>query len=171
MPILSRVLSVILRVGEIGFGAVVAGIIGSYLHSFDKVDAWPEARWIYTEVVAGISILLALLWLLPFSSGFFMWPIDLLLSFAWFAAFGLLVDALEDVNCGGVFEWGRITDGGSCARWKASQAFSFLSAIFWLASALLGIWFSFRVRDRHTRPIAGDAVYGRRRRWYGRHRV
>lgn len=55
---------------------VVAGIIGYYLHQFSDadVDAWPQARWIYTEVVAGLSILLGLIWLIPFSFGFFSWP-------------------------------------------------------------------------------------------------
>lgn len=53
---------------------VVAGVIGYYLHQFSDIDAWPQARWIYTEVVAGLSILLGLIWLIPFSSGFFSWP-------------------------------------------------------------------------------------------------
>ncbi|WEW55951.1 hypothetical protein PRK78_001386 [Emydomyces testavorans] len=168
MPVLSRALSFLLRIGELAFAAVVAGIVGSYLHDFDKANAWPQARWIYTEVVAGLSILLGLLWLLPFSSSFFLWPIDLLLSFAWFAAFGLLVDSLRGLNCGRVFAWSHLTHHNTCSRWKAAEAFSFLSAIFWLVSALVGIWFTFRVRD--TRPVAGDA-YGRRRRWFGRHHV
>ncbi|KAI1907152.1 hypothetical protein LOZ12_001261 [Ophidiomyces ophidiicola] len=169
MPIISRVVSIILRVGELIFAAVVAGIVGSYLHDFDKADAWPQARWIYTEVIAGLSILLALLWLLPFSSSFFTWPIDMLLSFAWLAAFGLLVNTLRRFDCGGIFEWGHITDRNICSRWKASEAFSFLSAIFWMVSALVGIWFTFRTRNR---AVAGDAATpGHRRRWFGRHRV
>jgi hypothetical protein len=53
---------------------VVAGIIGWFLHRFGDLDIWPEARWIYTEVVAGISILFGIIWLIPFSSGFFTWP-------------------------------------------------------------------------------------------------
>ena len=39
MPVFSRVVSFLLRIGEIAFGAVVAGIIGSYLHDFDSADA------------------------------------------------------------------------------------------------------------------------------------
>lgn len=52
----------------------MAGIIGYYLNSFDKLEAWPQARWIYTEVVAGVSIILGFLWLIPCSFGFFSWP-------------------------------------------------------------------------------------------------
>ena len=96
MPVFSRLLSIILRIGEVGCGAVcnsqrlsthiykpltplvskvVAGIIGNYLHEYDNSSiGWPQARWIYTVVIAGLSILLGLIWLIPFSSGFFSWP-------------------------------------------------------------------------------------------------
>ncbi|KAK2786764.1 hypothetical protein FQN53_006240, partial [Emmonsiellopsis sp. PD_33] len=153
MPILSRLVSVILRIGQIGFAAVVAGIIGHYLRTFDKADAWPEGRWIYTVVIAGLSMLLGLIWLIPFSSSFTTWPIDLLLSFAWFAAFGVLVNALNKMHCGAIFNWGGLTRNTVCSRWKAAEAFSFLSAILWLASTIVGIWFVSRKRDH---AVAGD---------------
>ncbi|KAL3471010.1 marvel domain-containing protein [Aspergillus californicus] len=158
MPVISRVVSIVLRVTEIAFGAVVAGIFGWFLHKFGDADVWPEPRWIYTEVVAAISILFGIIWLIPFSSGFFTWPLDLLISMAWFAAFGVQVDANNRLNCGSIWRWGAITDDTYCGRWKAGQAFSFLSAIVWIVSALVGIWFTFRVR-RH----ATDR-YGRRSR-------
>ncbi|KAJ0415074.1 LCCL domain-containing protein [Aspergillus carlsbadensis] len=143
MPVVSRLVSIILRIAEVAFAAVVAGIFGWFLHEFDGVDAWPRPRWIYTEVIAGLSILFGLIWLIPFSSGFFTWPLDLLISFAWFAAFGIQVHANNRLNCGSIWAWGRITDDSYCGRWKAGQAFSFLSAIVWIVSALV-------VRD--TRP-------------------
>jgi len=147
MPVISRLVSICLRTGELAFAAVVAGIIGSYLHSHDASHSWPGARFIYTEVVAGVSILLALLWLLPFAGGFIHWPADVFLSLAWFAVFGLLVDYIHGTNCrGSVFDWAGITQGGVCNRWKASEAFSFLSAIFWIASAAVGVWFVHRTR-------------------------
>ncbi|KKK18016.1 hypothetical protein ARAM_005633, partial [Aspergillus rambellii] len=137
MPVISRLLSIVFRVAEIAFAAVVAGIIGYFLHQYDKVDAWPQARWIYTEVVAGVSILLGFIWLIPFASGFFSWPLDVIISFAWFASFGILVDAIHKLDCGSIWYWGSITDNTYCGRWKAAEAFSFLSAIVWLVSALL----------------------------------
>lgn len=66
---------------------------------------------------------------------------DLILSAAWFASFGLLVNELQGQNCGQIFNWSDITDAGFCNRWKAAEAFSFLSAIFWLVSAIVGVWF------------------------------
>ncbi|KAJ5197111.1 hypothetical protein N7449_007590 [Penicillium cf. viridicatum] len=161
MPVISRLASIILRVAEIAFAAVVAGVIGHYLaevnHSGADVDWWPQSRWIYTEVIAGLSILLGLIWLIPFSSGFFSWPMDILISFAWFAAFGVLVDTIRRLPCGSIWSW-HFRGDQTCGRWKAAEAFSFLSAIIWLTSAIVGIWFTFRVRQNPT-----DGV--RRRRW------
>ncbi|KAL2436925.1 hypothetical protein ABEF95_015463 [Exophiala dermatitidis] len=182
MPVISRILSIALRGGQLAFAAVVAGIVGSYLHGYRHGSGLPLARFIYIEIVAAISILLALLWLLPFSAGFIHWPVDLLLSFAWFAAFALLVNYVDRTSCGGhTFNWGGITRGGVCNRWKANEAFSFLSAIFWMLSALLGLWYIHRESRKVARggaphadpaaPIAADDAAYPRRRWYRRSRV
>lgn len=91
------------------------------------------------------------MWLLPFSAGFYHWPVDLLLAFAWFAAFGLLIDWADRHNCASnVFEWGGITKGSRCDVWRLSEAFAFLSACFWLASGLLGLWFINRARKERA---------------------
>jgi hypothetical protein len=114
------------------------------------------ARFIYIEVVAGISILLGLLWLLPFASGFVHWPVDVFISIAWFAAFGILVqwrNTHPGACASGTFNWDEISFNGDCGRWRATEAFSFLSAIFWLVSALVGIWFIHRER-RKAAPVA-----------------
>jgi hypothetical protein len=62
--------------------------------------------------------------------------VDILISFAWFAAFGILVDYLHDLPCGSIWSW-RFGGDGICGRWKAAEAFSFLSAILWLVSAIV----------------------------------
>src|SRR4051794_13790657 len=41
------------------------------------------------------------------------------------------------MHCGSIWHWGDITENGTCQRWKADVAFSFLSFIFWLASAII----------------------------------
>ncbi|KAJ5908152.1 hypothetical protein N7495_000834 [Penicillium taxi] len=157
MPVISRLLSIPLRVAEIAFAAVVAGIIGYYLAQFRHTDVFPHGRWIYTEVIAGLSILLGLIWLIPFSFGFFTWGLDIIISLAWFAAFGILVNALNNLSCGSIWSWNFRGDS-ECARWKAAEAFSFLSAIVWLVSGFLGIWFTFRAR----RDGVGAPPTGRR---------
>ncbi|KAI3397940.1 hypothetical protein diail_10109 [Diaporthe ilicicola] len=161
--ILTDLVSMILRLAELAFGAIVAGITGSYLHANKGQSSWTLGRFIYGEVVAALSILLALLWLLPFSGSFVHWPVDLVISFAWFAVFGLLVDWLGG-RCGNTFDWSGIGfRGQNCGSFKADEAFAFLSAICWLVSAFIGIYW---VR-RHT---ATGTETTRKRRW-GRSRV
>lgn len=77
---------------QLAFAAVVAGLTGDYLNNNPSNSDWVNARFIYTEVLAALSILLAIIWLFPFGGTFINWPIDLLISIAWFVAFGLLVN-------------------------------------------------------------------------------
>jgi hypothetical protein len=148
----------LLRIGELAFAAVVAGIVGEYLHAYDKANAWPQSRFIYTEVVAGISMLLALFWLIPFTDSVINWPGDLIMFILWIVAFGLLVNWIEPLNCGSIWAWGGITQAGTCPKWNAAIAFSFLSAIFWIASAIVAFWFIHRLR--------GSTGHVTRRPWY-----
>lgn len=62
---------------------------------------------------------------------------DIIISLAWFAAFGVLVDGIHRLDCGSIWQWGIITQDSVCGRWKAAEAFSFLSAIVWLVSGLV----------------------------------
>ncbi|KAI3326144.1 membrane-associating domain-containing protein [Xylariaceae sp. AK1471] len=159
--ILTDLVSVILRIAELVFAAIVAGINGEYLHLVRHSSSWDQGRFIYTEVVAGIAIFLSLIWLFPFSSSFIHWPVDFLISVTWFVAFGLLVNYFGG-SCGYVFDWDNVSiRGDQCGKWKAVIAFAFLSAICWLVSGIVGIiW----VRDRESRAY-------HRRTWRNRSRV
>jgi Membrane-associating domain len=87
-----------------------------------------------------------MLWMFPFTYDFILdWPMDLILAAVWFAAFGLLVKWLNGHGCGGTFNWGGMMDGGYCSKWKAAEAFSFLSAVCWLASAIIGMTMLYEV--------------------------
>ncbi|KAM0333293.1 hypothetical protein ACHAQA_001954 [Verticillium albo-atrum] len=159
---LDRILSMVLRTAELAFAAIVTGLVGHYL-DVSTASAWTNARHIYTIVVSAISILLALLWILPFSSTFVHWPVDLFISILWFVAFGLLVDLIGN-GCGGVFNWSNITIRGddACGRFKAIVAFAFLSAICWLASAVIGFFWT----RRRTATVDRHHHSTQRRTWY-----
>lgn len=91
---LDRIVQMILRAAELAFAAIVAGVTGNYLHK-SSADSWALGRFIYTEVVAGLSMLLALIWLFPFTSSFIHWPADIFISILWWVAFGLLVNVSD----------------------------------------------------------------------------
>jgi len=113
-------------------------LIGSYLHAYhESTNTWPQGRFFYTEIVAAISIFMALFWLIPTATSFLHYLADFALFVLWMVAFGLLVNFIGPLHCGSVFSWSDITEKGTCQRWKAAVAFSFLSSIFWLASCLL----------------------------------
>ncbi|KAI0472757.1 membrane-associating domain-containing protein [Xylariaceae sp. FL0804] len=154
--IITDIFHMILRIAELAFAAIVAGINGQYLHAVRHTSSWDQGRFIYTEVVAGLAIFLSIIWLFPFTSSFIHWPVDLVISICWFVAFGLLVNQLNGA-CGYVFDWHNVSfdKGNYCGRWKAVIAFCFLSAICWLVSGLIGI---FWVREHERRTY-------RRRRW------
>lgn len=85
---------------------------------------------------------------------------DLLLSAAWFAAFGILVERADNLPCDGdTFSWNQISIHGFCGRYRATEAFSFLSAIFWILSAIVGLWFIHREGRKTVRaaPAAEGA--------------
>ena len=63
--------------------------------------------------------------------------VDILVSFAWFATFGVLVDALERTNCNGYWYGTISVRHALCEGWKAAEAFSFLSGITWFFSGLM----------------------------------
>ncbi|KAH7420044.1 integral membrane protein [Cadophora sp. MPI-SDFR-AT-0126] len=160
--VLTDVLSLCLRIGELAFTSVVAGLNGEYLHNTRHSSAGSRKRFIYLEVIAALGILFSLLFLIPFASSFLHWPIDLFLFAGTMIAFGLL--AHYDKQCGSVFNWHGITHGGACDKFKATIAFTFLASIFFLASAILGWW----VSRRRTRTAHVDAAHGRRK-WYRRY--
>jgi len=164
--ILTDLFSMILRLAELAFAAIVAGVTGAYLHSVQESSTWDQGRFIYTEVVAGLSIVLSIIWLFPFSGSFIHYPADFFISIMWFVAFGLLVNWLNG-GCGYVFDWSGISFQGSnsCPAWKADIAFIFLSGLCWLVSAIIGIYWV----HRHRRaPVAATTTH--RRRWYRSHR-
>jgi len=159
-------LSFCLRVGELAFSATVAGLTGAYLHSQKHQSAWSKKRFIYTEVVAAIGILFSLLFLFPFTASFIHYPVDFLLFALFMIAFGLLANFIGPMNCGSIWNWHGITGKATCSKFKADLAFCFLASIFFLVSALLGVW----VIHRRRRVATTDGV-GSRRRWYRRSRV
>lgn len=161
--IISRFLSIALRFLQLASAAIVTGIVGNYISDANKAGVNPADRFVYTIVIATFSLLAALILLIPFTASLTVFPLDLLFFILWIISFALLVDFIAPMNC----EWGWSWNGhyynsdnpiNQCQRWKACLAFTFLSAMFWLMSALLALWVIRRVRGR-----------GDRRVWYRSH--
>lgn len=87
--IVSRVVSIFLRFGQFVCAAVVLGLVAHFLDQRNKYGIGPLGRSIYTIVIASISVLFSLVWLIPTTASMLHYPFDLLMSAAWFAAFGV----------------------------------------------------------------------------------
>ena len=89
--ILSRLLSVILRLLQLAAAAIVTGIIGDYISHVNKAGFNPADRFIYTIVIAAFSLLAALILLVPFTASLTLFPLDFLFFILWIISFGLVV--------------------------------------------------------------------------------
>jgi hypothetical protein len=88
---LGSLVNLILRLAQIAFAAIVAGVNGQILHESRGASSWALGRFIYTETIAGLSLFIPVIWVF-LAGGHFSWVLDIIISLCWWAAFGLLVD-------------------------------------------------------------------------------
>lgn len=88
----SRVISVLLRVGELICAAIVCGIMGYYLRALDDANGPYNSRVVYSVAMAGISILLSVVLLPPLKYSFAAFPLDFAIFICWMVCFGLLLN-------------------------------------------------------------------------------
>ncbi|KAF2671562.1 integral membrane protein [Microthyrium microscopicum] len=153
--ILSRLLSFVFRGLEFVCAIIILGLGGHFIWRMNRDGPGPRGRLIYTEVVATFAALLSLIWLVPFTWTFLHYPMDIILSLAFFASFGALFDwiHINGLNCSGIFgvwNWDGNSHNNYCAEWKTLEAFTFMSGVFWLISAFLSIHVFHRVRGRNS---------------------
>ena len=86
----SKICSVILRFGELASAAIVVGILGRYLAILADANIDAGSRIIYSEVIAGISLLFSIVLFPPLKYSFYCFPIDFALFICWIVAFALL---------------------------------------------------------------------------------
>lgn len=87
----SRVLLVLCRLGELVCGAVVLGLLGQAFSLINDAGVLePEGRLIYTAVVASLTILDSLIFIVLFAYSYWSFLLDFILFVLWIVAFGLL---------------------------------------------------------------------------------
>ncbi|PVH70097.1 hypothetical protein DL98DRAFT_578024, partial [Cadophora sp. DSE1049] len=95
----SKTCSVILRFLELSSAAIVAGLVGQYLHYLDTADVHANSRIVYAEVISGISILFSLIFMPPLRYSFYGFLIDFALFIYWMVAFGLMANVTASHGC------------------------------------------------------------------------
>lgn len=155
MPVACAI-SLALRLAQFVCAAIVLGLSAYFLHLYDTHHIGPFNRLVFSTAIASVSLWIAVIWTLHGTATLVHIGADLFFSAAWFAVFGLFQDYYADwIKCGSVWDWGGVGLVGSyCGQWNAAQAFSFLSAVAWFASFLVGIlaW------QRARYPVAADGA-------------
>lgn len=73
--IVGATIRIILRFFQFVFAITVAGLYGVDLAAADKLDRYADSKWIYAEVVAGLSAITVLVYAVPFFRSYW--------AFAW----------------------------------------------------------------------------------------
>ncbi|TQS38454.1 hypothetical protein Golomagni_01040 [Golovinomyces magnicellulatus] len=160
--ILAEIISIFLRIGELIFSIIVLGLTSSWLHLNHNRAFSPRKSFIYTAVIACISIICALILLLPFAGNFSHWPVDLVLFITNMVAFGLLA-RYHRRSCGSIWYRNDFSPDRACGRYRSNISFLFLASIFFLASALLGMYI---MRKRRRNTVVDTQANNNRKRWY-----
>ncbi|SLM34797.1 Marvel domain [Lasallia pustulata] len=83
------ILHAILRFLQFVLALTVAGLYGAQLDDQRKHGGHGDSRWIYAEVVAALSAVTCILYMIPLVRSYLFFAWDLILFILWVALFGL----------------------------------------------------------------------------------
>jgi len=136
----ARILNVFLRAAQFVCAVIVMGIMAWFESLYQGVasNVQPQPQVIYTLVVSVLAAASAVIFFIPFAVSMMHYFWDFIMMVAWFAAFGVLINYYGTPDC---------NSDQSCQRWQTAEAFSFISAILWGLSMLVGLTLVHNVRQ------------------------
>lgn len=120
---------------------VVAGLYGQDLHSANSHHKYADSKWVYAEVVAGLSAITTIIYGIPFLKSwmFFLW--DTILFIMWVALFGIFAKMFLNEDPEG--------DSG-VERMKHAVYVDLVNMLLWFITAVYGGIVFFRNRNNNT---------------------
>jgi hypothetical protein len=79
----------VLRLLQFILAITVAGLYGVDLHHANQKDGGADPKWVYAEVVAGLSAFTVIIYAIPFIKSYWGWAWDAVLFVLWTALFGV----------------------------------------------------------------------------------
>lgn len=73
----SRLFSLILRVAQFVFAAIVLGLTAYFMYQRTRYGIGPFARTVFAIIWSSLSIIFAVIWMIPFKSTIVSWGSDL----------------------------------------------------------------------------------------------
>ncbi|KAF8543201.1 hypothetical protein BDD12DRAFT_915968 [Trichophaea hybrida] len=126
-----------LRISQILVSLVIAGLYGRDISAGNTT-----AAWVFAEVVAGLSIVVAIIYLLPFIRSFKFFFVDVVLFLFWTGLFGAFGNRYIKTDC---------KKDGDCGRMKTAVWFDLIGMLLWFVSGVVGV-FAF-LREKHNRSM------------------
>lgn len=137
------ILLAVVRFIQFALALTVCGLYGVDLRAASAAGKYQDSKWVYAEVVGGLSAFTALLYMVPFMLRVpfvFVW--DALLFFMWIVLFGIFGNMYIKEN----------TEGDSAVqRMKNAVWVDLVNALLWLltAIAMAGYWW----RNRNAKTM------------------
>jgi hypothetical protein len=137
---------------------IVVGIVSHFLYYYEDNTAYPKVPLVGAEVVAVLSMLCCILWILSWTTDFYNIGANLLFSLAWFAAFGSLMEYVDRHHCTtspfNIHYRNKIGDG-LCKEWRVAEAFAFITGVFSLGNVITIYTEFFSSKRRSTNSSPG----------------
>lgn len=140
----SLILRIIARFLQFVLGLTVAGLYGTDLHNAAEAHKYADSKWVYAEVVAGLSCITVLVYMIPLVKSWALFAWDTILFILWLALFGVFGKMYINENPEG--------DAG-ITRMKHAVWVDLVNMLLWFITAVYGAVIFFmhrRGRSLHT---------------------
>lgn len=131
-----------LRFTQFALALTACGLYGADLRAATLAHKQSDSRWVYAEVVGGLSAFTAILYMIPSLTTItwmFIW--DAILFFLWIVLFGIFGNIYIKENTDG--DW-------SVQRMKDAVWVDLASALLWLTTVIVMVWLWWRERSSRT---------------------
>lgn len=159
--IISRVIAFVIRLLEFANALLVTSLAAWFLNVRHTHSIGPEGRLTFSVTVGITSIVLSIVWLIPFTWTFLHYPLDFIMSFGYFTIFAVTQEWIYHVGgCGRVFNWNGVYQFSACQEWRTMIAFAFIGGVLWLISGVLSIYVFHIGRNKHNGHHSRNTVEG-----------
>lgn len=140
---LSYIVFSAIHILQFALAITVCALYGIDLSRANKQGTYIDSKWVYAEVVGGLSAFTAVLYLVPFILRFWLvWAWNLVLFILWIALFGVFGKMYINEDAEG--------DSG-VQRMKNAVWVDLVNAILWFLTFVGAAAYWFTHRERHSR--------------------
>lgn len=132
-----------IHIVQFALAIAVCALYGIDLHRASSHGKYIDSKWVYAEVVGGLSAFTAVLYLVPFILRFWLvWAWNAILFILWIALFGVF---------GSMYIHEDPEGDAGVQRMKNTVWLDLVNALLWLITFLGALGYWLQHRERHSR--------------------